>query len=1231
MPPGSTYNMVDPATGRAHAIAEEDVAGARAAGWTFEDDRAAAARTSADVVREQHSGVGQKLTAGWLGAVRGATLGLSDVAFDVAGNSEEVARLKAANPGISTATEIGGGLAAAALSGGSSLAASLPAGAVARAGTAITRAGAGGGLAAKVATGVAGGAVEGAAANLGMYASEVALGNKELSAEAAIGAGLDGAMWGAAAGGALAVSERAFTSSRKLFADADVTPEVVERVEREAAAEVDAAARDVDAMADAAKARVRAIRTARSQVDPEVAAAEARIREARVLKAEAQAQAATERAGAAAAGRQAAEVRLERTKAGPAKRGTAAAEAAGAAPTTPDVPESVPAASPPAPPIEDIARTPATPAPAPQISPPPADIPAGFRYTGEKFYRGKRLPLEPRTTVPTYDEVKGVTPEQNPVWVLKPSQLAEADVIGAELTPGNVDSIVKAWDDGIALPEIDAMITPSGRLAIEDGNHRLAAAAKSDRPVLLKIKAVSEKGPRSSDKSIRERTRAALPAPAAPAGDDLSRLLAESTERLKGGAKIGDLTAEARGVTAQADQSIDDALDEAIEAVDPDAAYFADLGRRLTAARDEVTAAINPREYAARLGGRADAKAAQARAAGKLSRDRDVIRETAGERRIARDPKTGAISQGPESYIVQRGRESTSRLRDPYTPAEIEARTLDRPAFLAPGEGKAAAEVLKGRNLAGAIARGVDPGDIQVSAMFDVGGGRLKSATRAATGADLVEAIGRSDPAALTDDVLARIRAGVDDDPADLERVIAAFRRFEDVEREAVKALGPDAPTGAIRRATAHAEAMTARQGAAQATAAQQAEVIAAQQAPAQVAALARPVTAHAERAAVGDLSRAFDAPTPATATQAAATIAPGAPGAPPAAATGRLAGVGGKVADVATALEVLGTLGVPGLPRPEDIPGIGPVLGLVLKARAAYKVYQRIGGKVPATAEGEVAKRAAATRNRIRGAVRGLLTGAAATTRAVQPTAPIAAVLGARLFEGGEPAPKRRRRRGDETQSTAEMLYAKRADELVRAQAPGAIAKAVNARLNVASPELRQAVIGATTRKLAFLASKLPGGGLLRPPLPTGEPEWSPDRASLETFARYVEAANDPAGVLERALGGDLSLEGVETLQAVYPQIFAEAQAHLFEHAEALSEALPYHRRMALSTLFEVPLDDSMQPEYIADTIAEYTKADEAQAQGQSAPGGPPAPGISANVTIGERSKMPLDRISQR
>lgn len=97
----------------------------------------------------------------------------------------------------------------------------------------------------------------------------------------------------------------------------------------------------------------------------------------------------------------------------------------------------------------------------------------------------------------------------------------------------------------------------------------------------------------------------------------------------------------------------------------------------------------------------------------------------------------------------------------------------------------------------------------------------------------------------------------------------------------------------------------------------------------------------------------------------------------------------------------------------------------------------------------------------------------------------------------------------------------------------------------------------------LAFLASKAPRKTHSAP----GMAPIEPTTADVKRFERYLAAVNDPAGLLDDAMRGNLTSESVEAVKTVYPQIFSTIQAQI---AERLSNSpnISYQRRMQLSSL---------------------------------------------------------------
>jgi hypothetical protein len=425
------------------------------------------------------------------------------------------------------------------------------------------------------------------------------------------------------------------------------------------------------------------------------------------------------------------------------------------------------------------------------------------------------------------------------------------------------------------------------------------------------------------------------------------------------------------------------------------------------------------------------------------------------------------------------------------------------------------------------------------------------------------------------------LRARVDDFAGDLDSAAKVIGNYERASANLADTLGPAAPPGAVKRAEAFNAAVDG-QGKKMA------------QATAEAASKASPAV---------ELTKA---------------------GTTAAAAPSATAGVLGKLTNAGALAETLHMLGAH-IPSVSAIPVVGPVLSLFLKAKALSKVWRRIGGKLPETAETMIATKAAATQQRAMAAVdRMMELGARATKAAAPGAAAVTTALSHQLFDHRPPpgAGQRGYTSVANGNDDALTLFRKRAEELSQASVPGAIRESVSQRVKTSDPSLLDHIVSTMEKKLSFLASKLPKpaepGGLL------DGANWMPARSTIAKFARYVDAAEDPAGVLERAAdGGQVTLEETETLRAVYPEIYAKAQARLLDKATDGKVTMPYARRIQMSLLFDVPLDRSTRPDYAAFLQASYQPAPPA-----APPQMPPmTPTIQAPINLGDRMSTDLDR----
>lgn len=226
----------------------ESIGAAIQRGWKPESPEAAGVR---ETVAGTHAGRVEKYGAGGAigalkafsqGALRGATLGASDFIQRAGGTpAEALSTLREEHPGVSTAGMVAGALIPALFTGGGSAPESglqagaeiagesalratartaagyTPSGAIARLGAGIGARGAESGAVGAVGYAAADAALQGAAQSTGSYLSDVALGDKDLSAEGFLGAAGQGALIGGAVGGGLATAERGFVAARDLF------------------------------------------------------------------------------------------------------------------------------------------------------------------------------------------------------------------------------------------------------------------------------------------------------------------------------------------------------------------------------------------------------------------------------------------------------------------------------------------------------------------------------------------------------------------------------------------------------------------------------------------------------------------------------------------------------------------------------------------------------------------------------------------------------------------------------------------------------------------------------------------------------------------------------------------------------------------------------------------------------------------------------------------------------
>lgn len=134
-------------------------------------------------------------------------------------------------------------------------------------------------------------------------------------------------------------------------------------------------------------------------------------------------------------------------------------------------------------------------------------------------------------------------------------------------------------------------------------------------------------------------------------------------------------------------------------------------------------------------------------------------------------------------------------------------------------------------------------------------------------------------------------------------------------------------------------------------------------------------------------------------------------------------------------------------------------------------------------------------------------------------------------------------------------------------------------APIRAASPLAYDRIETTKARAVEFLAGKLP----YKPDLPGVDSKWPTSDMEMRAFARYVNAVEDPHGVIERLATGQVTPEDAEAMRTVYPEMYKEVQLQIMGQMGQLRAKLPYQRRLALSIFSGMPVDPAMDPGVLA------------------------------------------------
>lgn len=306
------------------------------------------------------------------------------------------------------------------------------------------------------------------------------------------------------------------------------------------------------------------------------------------------------------------------------------------------------------------------------------------------------------------------------------------------------------------------------------------------------------------------------------------------------------------------------------------------------------------------------------------------------------------------------------------------------------------------------------------------------------------------------------------------------------------------------------------------------------------------------------------------------------------------------------------------GFPEAHAIPIIGPMLNRYAQSKLLQETAKRFVGRVPATATGKAVALAARVRDKIASAVDrslGLIERTAPATR--QPAVAVLGVLERRAFDDGSP--------GASKGASATKLAAVRIREVAAAatQPDRVIAQVRREMRDVTDPDLIAAAEKHRVAMYQYLNDNAPKGP---PPNPYTKREWEPSPAEALRFARRLEVANDPVAAFEALHQQSLTTEAAETLRAVWPKLFGEAQQRLVSRAQDIKHPVAYDQLLRNSLLFDVPLHPSLEPENAF--VLRSAFAPIPPTPGPMTSQQPPVPSIAGNTNL---SAMFTDGMTRR
>lgn len=149
------------------------------------------------------------------------------------------------------------------------------------------------------------------------------------------------------------------------------------------------------------------------------------------------------------------------------------------------------------------------------------------------------------------------------------------------------------------------------------------------------------------------------------------------------------------------------------------------------------------------------------------------------------------------------------------------------------------------------------------------------------------------------------------------------------------------------------------------------------------------------------------------------------------------------------------------------------------------------------------------------------------------------------------------------------------------------------------AAPNVFKAIEKKRQDALKFLESKMPEDPFQEHSFNFNDSGYLPSDYELSKFYRYVNTVNNPQSAIKNIANNKVTPEEMETLSTVYPKIYQQLQNDVLDGIIKAGGKIPYNQRVNLATIFNVPTDYTMQPDFIARMQASINAEEGGRPQG--------------------------------